>query len=66
LKYEDVFLKGYAVERKARTAITSWNHLLQRLEAHQALGGRTRRLGFKCSFMTKSRDEQRLHERSLG
>jgi len=41
LKYEDVYLKGYADGREARTGIAEWFAFYNRRRPHQALGNRT-------------------------
>ena len=41
LKYEDVYLKGYADGREARIGITSWIGFYNGRRPHQALAGRT-------------------------
>src|SRR5512144_1409544 len=41
LKYEDVYLKGYACGREARAGIASWIGFYNGRRPHQALGGRT-------------------------
>ncbi len=41
LKYEDVYLKGYADGREARAGIAGWISFYNGRRPHQALGGRT-------------------------
>jgi putative transposase len=41
LKYEEVYLKGYADGREARAAIESWVRFYNHQRLHQALGNRT-------------------------
>ena len=41
LKYEDVYLKGYADGREARTGIAEWFAFYNRRRPHQALANRT-------------------------
>jgi putative transposase len=41
LKYEDVYLKGYADGREARAGITTWIAFYNGRRPHQALAGRT-------------------------
>ncbi|MBL8667193.1 MAG: transposase [Rhodospirillales bacterium] len=41
LKYEDVYLKGYADGREARAGIASWIRFYNGRRPHQALAGRT-------------------------
>ena len=41
LKYEDVYLKGYADGREARAGIASWIGFYNERRPHQALAGRT-------------------------
>jgi putative transposase len=41
LKYEDVYLKGYADVREARAGIASWISFYNGRRPHQALAGRT-------------------------
>jgi putative transposase len=41
LKYEDVYLKGYADGREARAGIAAWIAFYNRRRPHQALGDRT-------------------------
>ena len=41
LKYEDIYLKGYADGREARIGITSWIGFYNGRRPHQALAGRT-------------------------
>ena len=41
LKYEDVYLKGYACGREARAGIASWIGFYNGRRPHQALAGRT-------------------------
>ena len=41
LKYEDVYLKGYADGREARAGIALWIGFYNRRRPHQALAGRT-------------------------
>jgi putative transposase len=41
LKYEDVYLKGYADGREARAGIATWIRFYNRGRPHQALGDRT-------------------------
>jgi putative transposase len=41
LKYEDIYLKGYADGREARAGISSWIRFYNRGRPHQALGDRT-------------------------
>ena len=41
LKYEDIYLKGYADGREARTGIASWIGFYNGRRPHQALGNRT-------------------------
>jgi putative transposase len=41
LKYEDVYLKGYADGREARTGIAAWVAFYNTRRPHQALGNRT-------------------------
>lgn len=41
LKYEDVYLKGYADGREARAGIAAWISFFNGTRPHQALGDRT-------------------------
>ena len=41
LKYEDIYLKGYADGREAKAGIASWMTFYNRQRPHQALGNRT-------------------------
>ena len=41
LKYEDVYLKGYAEGREARAGIAAWVAFYNERRPHQALGNRT-------------------------
>ena len=41
LKYEDIYLKGYADGREARTGIAEWIAFYNSRRPHQALGNRT-------------------------
>jgi putative transposase len=41
LKYEDIYLKGYADGREARAGIESWVRFYNHQRLHQALGNRT-------------------------
>ena len=41
LKYEDIYLKGYADGREAHSGIGSWIIFYNRRRPHQALGNRT-------------------------
>ncbi len=62
LKYEDVYLKGYADGREARAGIGAWVAFYNMRRPHQALGGQppmavwcagtTGRLGDKAVDMT--------------
>ena len=41
LKYEDIYLKGYADGREARAGIGAWFAFYNSRRPHQALGNRT-------------------------
>ena len=41
LKYEDIYLKGYADGRQARAGISEWMTFYNELRPHQGLDGRT-------------------------
>ena len=41
LKYEDIYLKGYADGREAKAGIASWMTFYNLQRPHQALGNRT-------------------------
>jgi putative transposase len=41
LKYEDIYLKGYADGREARAGIADWMTFYNELRPHQALDNRT-------------------------
>ena len=41
LKYEDIYLKGYADGREAKAGIASWITFYNGRRPHQALGNRT-------------------------
>lgn len=41
MKYEDVYLKGYADGREARAGITAWIAFYNARRPHQAFAGRT-------------------------
>jgi putative transposase len=41
LKYEDIYLKGYADGREARAGIAAWIAFYNTRRPHQALGNRT-------------------------
>ena len=54
LKYEDIYLKGYADGREARAGIESWVRFYNHQRLHQALGNRTPMAVWRAGVLDKS------------